>query len=153
MKTNLLMLSVAILTLSVLQSCTKNSEVISKSNETQIATSEQSSDMLITDTSMLCYYPFNGTLKDKSGHGNNGVLSGTISYVTDRFGNAFKAVSFAASGAWIEIPEADFIGLRSVTISMDFFPTTDAFQELISKMSYSIPVGYPGFYQSFTTAL
>ncbi len=130
-----------------------------KDSNSSIASIDQSSndqmeiDSTVVDTSLLCYLPFTGNFKDKSGHNNNGILKGTISYVADRFGNASHAVSFSASNSWIEIPESSFVGMPIGTISLDFYPAPYSQQQLVSKMSYSEPIGSPGFYQSFTILL
>jgi len=129
-------------------SCKKDSHLSPNLTSNDISNLQAADPTL--DSGLLCYFPFNGNLKDKSGHGNNGTLQGdTISYVSDRFGIASRAISFGASNSWIEIPEADFAGLKTVTIAMDFYPTSASQQVLISKMSYSAAIGSPDFYQSF----
>jgi hypothetical protein len=138
--------------LSANQSCKKDSTLTNQTTSETLS-SQSKDDAVITDTSLLCYLPFNSNLKDKSGHNNKGSLVGTVSYVTDRFGNASRAVSFSASNSYIEIPEVQFIGLKTMTISMDFFPTSTNHQELISKMSFDAPIGSPGFYQSITSGI
>lgn len=47
---------------------------------------------------LIGYYPFDGDAKDKSGYGNDGVVSGAI-LAQDRFGNTNRAYSFAADGS------------------------------------------------------
>ena len=149
MKKTALLYSILFLYLSVNQSCKKDS------NANVLASMDVSGDQLETDaavtsdTSLLCYLPFRGNLNDKSGHGNNGVLNGTISYVADRFGNASRAASFAASNSWIEIPEARFVGLKTMTIAMDFYPTSAGRQLLLSKITYNQPI----FSSSFSSSL
>ena len=142
-----------VLILLVSQSCKKDTNLISKQIADNSSIEELSMDAVALDTTLLCYLPFTNNLKDKSGNNNNGILVGTVSYVADRFGNASKAVSFSASNSYIEIPETQFVGLRAVTIAMDFFPTPTGTQQLISKMSYSDPIGSAGFYQSFTCVI
>ena len=134
------------------QSCKKDPAL--KNQPTfETANSQSEDDATITDSSLLCYFPFNGNLRDKSGHGNNGKLIGSVSFVSDRFGNASRAASFSASNSYIEIPEAQFVGLKTMTISMDFFLTSTNHQELISKMSYDAPFDSPDWYQSFTAGV
>ncbi len=135
--------------LAAIQSCQKDSSSSTTQKSNAITNDQLAADSTTIDSSLLCYLPFKNNLKDQSGHGNNGVLHGTITYVADRFGNGSRAVSFAASNTWIEIPEAQFVGLKTGTIAMDFYATSTARQILISKMSYSIPFGSPGWYQSF----
>jgi hypothetical protein len=43
---------------------------------------------------LVAYYPFNGNPADVSGNNNNGTAFGTVSYITDPFGNPGSAVSF-----------------------------------------------------------
>lgn len=129
-------------------SCKKDSVSISTpTNSTLNNTLDTKSPTL--DSGLLCYLPFNGNFKDKSGHHNNGKAFGSIAFTSDKAGNPLKAVSFAASNCWIEIPEAQFDGLETGTIAMDFLSTSTARQLLIGKMSYSIPLNSPGWYQSF----
>ena len=134
------------------QSCKKDS-TLKNQVVSQTASSQSEDDAVVIDSSLLCYLPFNSNLRDKSGHNNNGSLVGTVSYVSDRFGNASKAVSFSASNSYIEIPETQFVGLKTMTIAMDFYPTTSNQQVLMSKMSYSEPFDSPDFYQSFIVDL
>ena len=125
------------------QSCQK--EALQKNQQQTVSSEDDLKDTRLNDSTLLCYFPFNSNLKDKSGHNNNGSLVGTISYVADRFGTASRAVSFAAGGSYIEIPQKDFIGLTNMTISMDFFATSSARQLLLSKITYGIPYTSPDF--------
>ena len=126
MKKTTLLYSLLFTFLIVNQSCKKDS-MATTSAASNTSSNQLETDASLSDTSLLCYLPFRGNLNDKSGHGNNGVLNGSISYVADRFGNASRAASFAASNAWIEIPEARFVGLKTMTIAMDFYPTTTSY--------------------------
>lgn len=127
------------------QSCKK--DVSTQNQQVSASTEDELLTGKLTD-SLLCYFPFNSNLKDKSGHNNNGSLVGTVSYVADRFGNASRAVSFAAGNSYIEIPQKDFIGTTNMTISMDFFATSSARQLLLSKITYGIPYTSPDFNSS-----
>ena len=81
------------------------------------------------------------------------LVGSGIGFVADRFGNAARAVSFGSSGAWIEIPEAQFAGITRATISLNFYATSSARQVLISKMSYAEPISSSNFYQSFVLVM
>jgi hypothetical protein len=133
--------------LLAIQSCNKESALVNKPTS-ETATSNSEEDATITDTSLICYFPFNGNLRDKSGHNNNGTLVGTISYTTDRFGNALRAVSFSASNSYIEIPEAQLLGLKNMPISMNFFATSPGRQLLLSKITHDLPYTSPDFNSS-----
>lgn len=129
-------------------SCSKTEDVKAQaSDKTNTPISATVSEPSL-DSGLICYLPFKKNLKDFSGHSNSGTLHGTISYVADRFGTAQRAVSFAASNAFIEIPEKDVIGLTEATVSIDFYPTSTNLQLLLSKMSYATGTDLPGFYQS-----
>ena len=132
--------------LFVNQSCQK--DAVSKNQQVSATSEDELVNAKLNDATLLCYFPFNSNLKDKSGHGNDGSLVGTVSYVADRFGNASRAVSFAAGNSYIEIPQDDFLGLTNMTISMDFFATTSARQLLLSKITYGIPYTSPDFNSS-----
>ncbi|HRI22948.1 MAG TPA: LamG domain-containing protein, partial [Panacibacter sp.] len=151
MKKNTLFCSLLFMFLTASLSCKKDADISTVS--TNASGDQLETGIVIADSSLLCYLPFKGNLADKSGHGNNGVLNGTVSYVPDRFGNASGAVSFSASNAWIEIPETAFVGLGRATIAMDFYPSSANQQVILSKMSYSAPIGSAGFYQSFVVSL
>ena len=121
-KLNLLINAFALLFL--LQSCKKeNNSFLNNNSNSQISSANSPT---ITDSNLLCYYPFQQNLKDQSGHKNNGILHGTISYVADRFGNPGKAISFANSNAYIEIPEDSFVGLTKATIALEFYVTSSS---------------------------
>ena len=152
MKTKTLLYPLLFIFLTASQSCKKDSTT--SVNSTAGSSDEQlAADIAVSDSSLLCYLPFKGNLKDKSGHGNNGVLNGTISYVPDRLGNPSAAASFAASNSWIEIPEKDFVGMKHGTIALQFYPSSTNQQELVSKMSYDAAVGSAKWYQSFTLSV
>lgn len=151
MKTKLIAFTLP-LSLLIFQSCTKISDVVTSSS-VATSTDESVSESLLNDSSLICYLPFSGNFRDKSRHGNNGTPFGSPSFVADRFGNAGKAVSFAASNTWIEIPQAQFNGLRVGTFAMDFYATSTNHQVLMGKMSYSQPYGSSGWYQSFVIVL
>jgi hypothetical protein len=151
MKKTLFISSLLVTALLILQSCEKESNQSSKQTSTISSEDQLAADTAIIDTALLCYLPFNGNLKDKSKHGNNGTVQGggSLSFVADRFGNPGKAVLFGGSNSWIEIPEAQFVGLKTGTIALDFYPTSSAPQVLASKMSYNESIGSENFYQSF----
>lgn len=154
MKTKTLLYSLLFILLTAGQSCKKDSTL--KDEPVSEITNSQSEDdaTAVVDTSLLCYLPFNGNFKDKSGNNNNGKLIGPISFVDDRFGNPSKAISFSGtSSSYIEIPETQFAGLKSMTISMDFYPISTSHQELISKMSFDAPYNSLEWYQSFTAGI
>ncbi len=129
------------------QSCKKDINSVKEISATQISGESSVSETL--DSGLLCYFPFKSNFKDKSGNGNNGILKGTVSFVSDRFGNTSNAVSFSASNSWIEIPESNFIGMIRGTIAFDFYATSPNRQVFISKMSYKEALGTPNYYQSF----
>ncbi len=39
---------------------------------------------------LVAYYPFNGNANDESGNGNNGMVVGSVSPSSDRFGQAIE---------------------------------------------------------------
>ncbi|MBG9378717.1 LamG domain-containing protein [Panacibacter sp. DH6] len=150
MKTNLIVSCIAVLTL--MQSCQK--DYVQKTENALVSTSQEDLiDARLNDSSLLCYYPFNSNLKDKSGHNNHGALVGNISFVTDRFGRPSKAASFAASNTYIEVPEADFVGLTEMTVSMDFYATTSNRQLLFSKITHDIPYTSPDWNASLVLVI
>jgi len=146
------------------QSCNKDSNSIGKQSVPAGLTDGVSATGNNLDSGLIVYYKFNGNLADSSGLHNRGVLKygstgdtgavTKVTYVPDRFGNSKSAISFGSSTGYIEVPEKDIDGLTSATISMDFFASTftSGTQVLMSKMSYDINEGAPGFYQSIVNA-
>ena len=133
---------------SATQSCKKDSVTEHKISNNVAAENVEAVNL---DSGLLCYLKFNHNLKDSSGHNNNGVpKNGTFTFVKDRFGNKESAINFGTTHKYIEIPEKKFVGLTKATISIDFYAIQAIREYLISKMSYDIPVGSPGFYQSFS---
>lgn len=53
---------------------------------------------------LVAYLPFNASMADASGNGNNGIPQGTF-YTTDRFGNPNKAVLLNGAGDYIAIKD------------------------------------------------
>lgn len=150
-----LFLITTVITILLFQSCNKESNSVNKTFSA--ATPKQIIAGLSLDSGLYCYLKFNNNFNDASGHNNNGTLQGDnveqsqkLRFLADRFGNRFSAIEFRKSNAWIEIPEKDFDGLTTMSISMDFFLTKNTgTQTLISKMSDSIKQFHPHFYQSF----
>jgi hypothetical protein len=67
--------------------------------------------------SLVAYFPFNGNANDSSGRGNNGSTHGGISWVSDRFGNAGRAISLNGTG-WVHIPSSPSLDIKSdITIA------------------------------------
>ena len=52
---------------------------------------------------LVAYYPFNGNANDESGNGHNGIASGSVRLVADRFGNIESAYEFYGNGGIIKI--------------------------------------------------
>ena len=65
---------------------------------------------------LVAWYPFNGTVNDSSGYGNNGTNNGATP-TTDRFGNAGKAYAFNGLTSYILIPNASQLNnIDSITL-------------------------------------
>jgi hypothetical protein len=66
---------------------------------------------------LVAYYPFDGNANDKSGNGNNGVIHGGVSLMSDRFGNPRSAMNFDGSSGYIEIPGKQFSFTSNMSLS------------------------------------
>ena len=69
---------------------------------------------------LIAYYPFNGTVQDASGEGNNGEAHGAT-FITDRHGTANAACTFNGTGDYIWI--GDCVRPDSLSVSL-WFKTT-----------------------------
>jgi hypothetical protein len=57
----------------------------------------------IPDAGLVGWYPFNGTVNDSSGNGNNGTAA-SVTPVADRFGNQSGAFQFNGSTSEVLLP-------------------------------------------------
>jgi hypothetical protein len=71
---------------------------------------QDSNPILNNNVKLIAYYPFNGSAKDKSGHGNNGIVSGAI-LTSDRNNVAGNAYSFDGVDDYISIPHSPSLNL------------------------------------------
>jgi surface protein len=65
---------------------------------------------LLSDQSLIAYYPFNGDANDASQNGNNGTVIGA-ELSEDRFGTQEAAYEFRGSNSYINLPENLFGGV------------------------------------------
>lgn len=70
--------------------------------------------------SLLAYYPFNGNLKDSSGHGYDLTSVGTVTYIQDHSGQASQAYNLGNSRAYSNAGYFNFQRTDSFTISFWF---------------------------------
>jgi Concanavalin A-like lectin/glucanases superfamily/Secretion system C-terminal sorting domain/PKD domain len=64
------------------------------------------------------WWPFDGNTNDVSGHGNNGVIVGSVSLTTDRNLNPNSAYSFCGSGCYIDCGNNQNVNITgSLTLS------------------------------------
>lgn len=65
-------------------------------------------------SNLMAYYPFNGNANDESGNSNNGVINGTVTLTTDRFGNIGRAYSFPGkSSSYIDCGSSTSINVQN----------------------------------------
>jgi hypothetical protein len=70
---------------------------------------------------LVAYYPFNGNANDESGNGFNGVTSGNLPYVSDRWGNSVSAISFDAANCNSQVQATINDQLISGSLSISFW--------------------------------
>ncbi len=70
---------------------------------------------------LVAYYPFNGNANDESGNGFNGVVSGELPYVSDRWGNSASAISFDAENCNSQVQATINDQLISGNLSISFW--------------------------------
>jgi hypothetical protein len=88
---------------------------------------------VISDPSLVAYYPFNGNADDESGNGNNGTVYGAI-LTEDRFGNPNSAFAFNNNPDPWYLEAQDYI---SIPDSPTLRPSNDMTVAVWSKTSYS----------------
>lgn len=69
------------------------------------------------DYGLVAHYPFNGNANDESGNGNDGIINGTITPTTDRFGNNNSAYLFDGQTGYISIPSLNSLSYSPITYS------------------------------------
>ena len=67
----------------------------------------------VTQSGLVAYYPFSGSVADASGTGNNGSAIGGPVHVADRFGNAGSALSFDGIDDFVLASDSDSLDLCS----------------------------------------
>jgi hypothetical protein len=80
----------------------------------------------------VAYYPLNGNANDTSGNALNGTITGTVTPVADRFGNANSAGSFNGASR-IDVPDNPLLRPANVTLSAWVYFTTAPFTEVIAN--------------------
>lgn len=78
------------------------------------------------DSGLVAYYPFNGSAKDSTGHGNNPVFN-NATLTNDANGTANSAYHFDGSSSYMQIPNSAWLNMTN-------------------KMSLSVNVRPLGFY-------
>jgi hypothetical protein len=71
---------------------------------------------------LVAYYSFDGTAKDKSGNGNNGILREAVEFGADRFGQPGSACHFVNNG-YIEVPGKQFNFHNNMSVVFWLNPT------------------------------
>jgi trimeric autotransporter adhesin len=74
---------------------------------------------------LVAYYPFNNFLaNDESGNGRNGIFSGGVSAIPDRFGNANQAYYFNGVNGNITVPNWNILTGNAARTMSVWFKTT-----------------------------
>jgi hypothetical protein len=94
---------------------------------------QTSSSSATLTTGLVAYYPFNGNANDKSGNGNNGIVTGAI-LTADRFGNPNSAYLF--SNNYIRIPNSKIYDFNNYTVSFWASTFSTLRQVPIVKLNY-----------------
>ena len=75
----------------------------------------------VTDSSLIAFYPLNGTADDASGHQANGTLQNGLSFVDGPFGKGIHLIGqgqFGAGGQYVVLPSTEFSAMPEFTISI-----------------------------------
>jgi hypothetical protein len=78
---------------------------------------------------LVAYYPFDGTVEDGTGNGNNGVIKGTgVGFATDRMGQLQHAISLNGNG-YVEISTGKNFNFRvNLTVCLWVLPSSNQAQ-------------------------
>jgi hypothetical protein len=91
---------------------------------------------------LVAYYAFDGDCKDSSGHGNDGIISGSgLTFGMDRFARPGRAVSFDGQGAQIELPATlnGVVPTTNQTMTVSFWMKKNGVGNVLSKFIYPFP--------------
>ena len=94
-------------------------------------------------TGLLAHYPLNGTTHDFSGNGKHGTAH-SLTYSTDRFGNANGAASFNGASSYVEIIDGSSFNMgNDISLSAWINPASfqPAYAQIFSK-SRSVSSGW-----------
>lgn len=133
MKNNICILLIACTTLF---SCTKEPD--QQTTEPPVSSS--------LNQGLLLHLPFNNSLADSSGLGNNGTAFGNISYGSNRYFEGSRVLALSGSNNRVEIPGAKFDTLSNFTLYLEFMPANTNSMVLFSRAIFT-PSANPG--QSF----
>jgi len=86
---------------------------------------------------LLLYLPFNNSLADSSGSGNNGTAFGATSYGNNRYFESGRALALNGVNTRVEIPGVKFDTLSNFTIYVEFMPVNTNPMTVLSRAVYS----------------
>lgn len=66
----------------------------------------------------IAYYPLNNSADDYSGNGNNGIINGGVTAVSDRFNNPCSALKFDGASGYIEVPNSTSLSSPQTAITI-----------------------------------
>ena len=89
------------------------------------------------DDTILIYYNFDGNVLDASGNGNNGSISGTVTYDTGYSGQAIRI----NGDGWVNLPQNMILNNTSFTVSMRF--KTTRYGRLVRVSEYACGSNHP----------
>jgi hypothetical protein len=90
---------------------------------------------------LIVYLPFNGTINDASGNGNNAVNVGVIAYGSNKFHDDNSAL--VLNGGYLEVPaKPAFDQLTTFTLYAEIHPSSSDIMSLIAKAAWSNGLQY-----------
>lgn len=111
------------------------STACSKEKEQQRTTEPTVSSTLTQG--LLLHLPFNSSLADSSGLGNNGTAFGGATYGNNRYFESSRALSLNGVNSRVEIPGAKFDTLSNFTFYVEFMPVNTNPMTLLSRAIFT----------------
>jgi len=88
----------------------------------------------VVQDGLVAYYPFNGNVKDESGHSLDGSIVGNASFGTDRGGDKGRSLQLNGDLSYVKVNDDIKLQFKKkMTLYVEFFPETAYSYMLLGK--------------------